>query len=70
MPINGFKVIYHERVYHCIAFMPEFGNDLDILATWKKPKFIEVTIINEDGEICMIRDEAWCFQFVPRIEGR
>jgi hypothetical protein len=69
MPIYGFKVIYQERVYNCIAFMPEF-EEINQADAWRKPKFLEVTIINEDGEIRMIHDKAWCFQFVPRVEGR
>jgi hypothetical protein len=69
MPIYGFKVIYENRAYHCMAYMPEF-KDFNHEDTWRKPTFLDVTVINEDGEIRMIRDEAWMFQFVPRVEGR
>lgn len=31
-----------------------------------KIKFIQAMYINEDGEIRMIEDEAWCFKFVRR----
>lgn len=69
MPIHGFKVIYQQIIYHCISFIPEWG-EFKHEDTWRKPKFLEVTIVNEDGVICMVRDEAWMFQFVPRVEGR
>jgi hypothetical protein len=68
-PINGFKVIYDNRAYHCIWIAQEYG-EIKQEDTWRKPKFLEVTIINEDGEIRTIRDEAWMFQFVPRVETR
>jgi len=71
MPIHGFKVIYQERVYHCLSVMPEYRDaTFNVNEPFKKPIFVEATIINEDGNICVIRDEAWMFQFVPRVEGR
>jgi hypothetical protein len=30
-----------------------------------KPKFLDIMVINEDGNILIIHDEAWTFQFVP-----
>ena len=70
MPIYGFKVIYQERAYHCINIMPDFGGGTRAETGFDKPKFLEVVIINEDGELRIVRDEAWCFQFIPKVEGR
>jgi len=33
-----------------------------------KPKFMDITIINEDNNIEIIRDEAWMFQFVREVK--
>jgi hypothetical protein len=35
--------------------------------TIETPDFIEVLVINENGNIVSIHDEAWTFQFVPII---
>ena len=65
MPINmtDYKMIYHDRVYNvlqiCIDFFAKEG-------AVPKPKFIEAVYIEEDGMIKILRDEAWCFQFVRR----
>lgn len=33
-----------------------------------KPTMIEVTAINEDGNIIIIHDESWKFQFIPIVK--
>lgn len=68
MPINmtDYKMIVHERVYNVLQIMIKFdgGSENSEL----KPKFIEALYIDEDGMIKILRDEAWCFQFVRRKE--
>ena len=64
--LSRFKVIYGERVVRAVALMGiEFSEDTDFKAITKKPKFIEILVINSDGNIECLRDEAWMFQFVP-----
>ena len=68
--LSRFKVVYGERVLKALSlqdiFYPEDSKWDDI---HKKPKFIEILIINEDGNIEAIRDESWCFQFIPIISN-
>lgn len=66
MPINmtDYKMIVHERVYNVLQIMIEFGGGSE--NSELKPKFIESVYIDEDGMIKILRDEAWCFQFVRR----
>lgn len=72
MPIidlSKFKVIYKDKVLRAIAidyleFPEPKGNSITVC---EKPKFIGILVINEDGQIIALRDEAWMFQFVPII---
>ena len=66
--LSRFKVIHGDRVIKALALMEViYGDSVDWDATYKKPKFIEVLVINEDGNIEAIRDEAWRFQFIPNL---
>lgn len=65
MPIDmsNYKMIYKEQVFNVVSIIPTFeikteGNP--------KMKFIEACFIDEDGELKIVRDEAWCFKFVRR----
>lgn len=66
--VSRFKVVYNERVLIALAVgefdFPEHTHKNDTL---KKPSIIEVVAINEDGNIVIFRDEAWRFQFIPKI---
>ena len=68
--LSRFKVIYGNRVLNAVALE---GIDFGDLSTdmgekcLVNSKFISVFAINEDGNIILIRDEAWRFQFVPII---
>ena len=67
--LSRFKVVYGERVLNALTLMGiefrdgKFPEDKSIT----KPNFLEVVAINEDGNIVVIRDEAWTFQFIPII---
>lgn len=68
--LSKFKVIYGEKVLKAISLQEiEFGDNVDWCAIKKKPKLIEILVINEDGNIEALRDEAWMFQFVPILNG-
>ena len=64
----GYKVIYDEKVLQAVALMeiemPENAKHED---QHKKPKFLEILAVNSDGNIIAIKDEAWRFQFIPRL---
>lgn len=66
MPINmtDYKMIIHERVYNVIQIMIDFAPYEE--EKQPKPKFIDAVYIDEDGTIKVMRDEAWCFQFIRR----
>lgn len=67
--LSRFKVVYSEKVYNALSLQevvfPEHTHIEDIL---KKPQFIEIIVINEDGNIVALRDEAWMFQFIPVLK--
>lgn len=66
MPINmtDYKMIIHERIYNVIQIMIDFAPYEE--GKPPKPKFIDAVYIDEDGAIKVLRDEAWCFQFIRR----
>ncbi len=69
MPINmtDYKMIIHERVYNVIQIMIDFAPYAENEeGKPPKPKFIDAVYIDEDGTIKVLRDEAWCFQFIRR----
>lgn len=70
--ISRFKVIHGNTVLNAVALMnlvmPD-GMDWEKRDTKVKPKMIEVLVINEDGNIISIMDEAWTFQFLPIVQN-
>lgn len=73
MPINmtDYKMIYKEQIFNVIqinivwegqTYNPDKPNEPP------KPKFIDAAYIDEDGGIKVVQDEAWCFQFIRRVE--
>lgn len=68
--LSRFKVVYNERVFKALTLVDVvFPENADMGATHKKPKFIEILVINEDGNIEALRDEAWMFQFIPIVSS-
>ena len=68
--LSRFKVIYSDKVLNAITLGEIlFYENVKYDDIRKKPKFIEVLVINEDGNIEALRDEAWMFQFVPILNG-
>lgn len=68
--LSRFKVVYGERVLNAIClddilFQDDRYPSPDNKGTLFKPKFLSVMAINEDGNIVVICDEAWMFQFIP-----
>ena len=64
--LSRFKVVYKDKVLNALSLQEViFPEDTNWEAIYKNPKFIEIFVINEDGNIEALRDEAWMFQFVP-----
>ena len=70
--LKNYKVIHGDKVLNAIALDGcDFG-DIDFSkqqGTEIKPNFIGVLAINSDGNIVLIHDAAWRFQFIPVING-
>lgn len=70
LDLSRFKVIYGNKVLNAVALD---GVDLEDITPETdakcvlQTKFISLFAINEDGNMVLIRDEAWRFQFVPII---
>ena len=68
--LSRFKVIYDNKVLRALSLQEvHFDKDIEWESIRKKPKFIEILVINEDGNIEALRDEAWMFQFIPIINN-
>lgn len=67
--LSKYKVIYGEHVMKAISLQDvDFGENDNWDKSFKKPNFIEVLAINDDGNIVAIRDEAWMFQFITALD--
>lgn len=62
--MSNYKMIYNEQVFNVVSIMPtidfENGNQIN------KVKFIEAMYIDENGELKIVKGEAFMFQFVRR----
>lgn len=67
--LSRFKVLYKERIWNAIALrFAEFSTDDPFVESGAaRPKFLELWAINSDGQLVLLRDEAWMFQFVPIV---
>lgn len=68
--LSRFKVVYRERVLNAVSLQDVFFDsghypNPEDKGSCFKPKFMSVMVINEDGNIVVICDEAWMFQFLP-----
>lgn len=68
MNVESFKIIYKDRVLNPIDMNPDFSmNDFENDYTGiQKPKFLDLTFVDEDGEVACIHDETFMFKFVRR----
>lgn len=67
--LSRFKVVYGDKVLNAVSLLfVDMGKYEEIAnKTRFKPTFIEVIVINEDGNLEIIRDETWRFQFLPIV---
>ena len=68
--VSRFKVVYGEKVLNALAVRGIMFDDGKYPEPGKtvKPQFLEVIAINEDGNVVVIMDEAWMFQFIPIVQ--
>lgn len=66
--MRGFKVVYKERVYNALEMVCNFEGEAPKQPSESSPKFLTVLVLNEDGNVKMLEDEAFMFQFI-RIIG-
>jgi hypothetical protein len=62
--------VYGDKVLNAISLeLVDYGDITITSNTTTKftPKFIGVLAINENGNLVIIHDEAWRFQFIPII---
>lgn len=68
--LSRYKVVYGEKVLKALALLHyEFAENESQNETFHKLKLIDVLVINEDGNLETIYDEAWRFQFIPILNG-
>ena len=66
--LSRFKVIHGEKVLRAVSlYGVEFSEKVDFNSSIIKPKFLDVLVINSDGNLEILHDEAWTFQFVPEL---
>ena len=70
--LSKFKVVYDNKVLNAISLEGMNYGEYDYKnpPIYSKPKTIAILVINEDGNLELIDDEAWRFQFIPIIAGR
>jgi len=71
--LSRFKVVYGGKVLNAVSLQDVFFDaghlpKPDGEGSYFKPKFLSVMVINEDGNIVIICDEAWMFQFLPVVK--
>ncbi|MBZ9635609.1 hypothetical protein [Clostridium sp. FP1] len=66
--ISNYKMIYNDQVFNVVGIIPTIDYLEETNRTNKKckVKFIEASVINENGELQIINDEAFMFKFVRR----
>ena len=67
--MRGFKVVYKERVYNALEMVCSFEGEVRKETGESEPKFLTVLVLNEDGNVKMLEDEAFMFQFMRIVGG-
>jgi hypothetical protein len=67
--LKGFKVIYKEQVLNAVALLEQYyPEDFDFSTIgYRKFEFLTILIIDTNGNLKTIYDEAWMFQFIPIV---
>lgn len=64
--LKGMKVVHGERIYRALAIVgwSEERPDGEGRESCRMPKRMAVMALNEDGQVILLEDEAWRFQFL------
>ena len=67
--LKGYKVIYNKQVLNAISVLEwDYPEDVYHDTTgYRKLKFLTILVVDTNGNLKTIHDEAWCFQFVPIV---
>ena len=70
--LSRFKVVHGDRVMNAIALYEVLWRENEYPGckdskTITKPLLLTVLVLNDDGNIVAITDEAWMFQFIPIV---
>lgn len=63
--LSRYKVVYGDKVLNAVSLESWEIKEYPQLGGNSKFKQITIFAINEDGNLVVICDEAWRFQFVP-----
>lgn len=63
--MSNYKMIYQDQVFNVVSIMPTIDFNIDTTGV-NKPKFIQASYVDENGELTFVSDEAWMFKFVRR----
>ena len=70
--LSKFKVIYKEQVLRAVALFEcvhKQETDFEEVG-YKSFRFLRVLVVDTNGNLKEIYDEAWMFQFVPAISEK
>lgn len=67
--LSRFKVVYKEKVLNAITLLNhEVADGVDLVNDKIiKLEFLTLMVVGTDGNIEVISDEAWMFQFIPIV---
>lgn len=67
MNISAFDVIYKEIVYKCVDMEPDWTDSkFPYESTSARPKFLNVTCIDSDGQVIAFHDKTFMFRFIRK----
>ena len=66
--MGNYKMIYKDQVFNVVGIIPtiDYNGETGDCNGIRKAKFIEASVIDENGELAIIHDEASMFKFVRR----
>lgn len=62
--MSNYKMVYQDQVFNVVGVIPTVYAESS--GATPKIQFIEATYIDENGELRIVKDEAWTFKFVRR----
>lgn len=66
--VSRFKVVFGGKVLNAVCVNSVYWEGCPEQGKPFVPDELELYVINEDGNLSIIRDKAWKFQFLPVIQ--